>query len=126
MARPKKITKAVVRKLEEGFLLGLSDREACLYADIAPSTLYEYCREHEEFSERKELLKEQVKLRAKLNVAEVIRRGDIDISLWYLQRKAKDEFSTKQEIEHSGGMENRLDLSGLSVEELRKLAQTDG
>lgn len=126
MARPKKITKEVVQKLEEGFMRGLTDREACLYADVRLSTFYDYCKEKEEFSERKELLKDQVKMRAKLNVTDSIQRGNIDLSLWYLERKAKDEFSTKQEIEHSGGLENKLDLSGFSAEELRKLAQTDG
>lgn len=65
VARPKKIDTTVVRKLEHGFLNGLSDREACLFANIAPSTLYEYCKENPEFSERKELLKDQVKLKAK-------------------------------------------------------------
>lgn len=59
MARPRKITKETVQKLEEGFLMGLSDREACIYADIAVSTLYNYCKKHKEFSERKELLKRQ-------------------------------------------------------------------
>ena len=34
--------------------MGLSDREACIYADIAVSTLYDYCKKHKEFSERKE------------------------------------------------------------------------
>ena len=34
MARPRKITKETVQKLEEGFLMGLSDREACIYAVI--------------------------------------------------------------------------------------------
>lgn len=95
MGRPKKITKAVVQKLEEGFLRGLTDREACLYADVSLSTFYDYCRENEEFLERKELLKDQVKMRAKLNVTGSINRGNIDLSLWYLERKAKDEFSTK-------------------------------
>ena len=42
MARPRKITKETVQKLEEGFLMGLSDREACIYADIAVSTLYDF------------------------------------------------------------------------------------
>ena len=44
------------------------------------------------------MLKEQVKMQAKLNVSEAIENKDIDISKWYLERKAKDEFSTKQEI----------------------------
>lgn len=122
MARPKKITKAVLQKLEEGFMKGLSDREACLYVGISAQTLYNYCKEHPEFLERKELLKEQLKMRAKLTLAQKIEKGNLGMTMWYLERKAKDEFSLKQEIEHSGGVENRLDLSGLSVEELRKLA----
>ncbi|MGE6370697.1 hypothetical protein ACQKDD_13220 [Planococcus kocurii] len=126
MARPKKIKKEVVQKLEKGFKRGLTNREACLYADVRLSTFYDYCKEKEEFSERKELLKDLVKMRAKLNVTDSIQRGNIDLSLWYLERKAKDEFSLKKEIEHNSGLENRLDLSGLSVEELRKLINSDG
>ena len=53
MGRPRKITEEVVGKLEYGFLMGLSDGEACVYADIAVSTLYDYCKKHKEFSERK-------------------------------------------------------------------------
>lgn len=96
--RPTVMTDAVLRKLEHGFSCGLSDREACLYADIWPSTLYEYCENHPEFSERKELLKEQVKMQAKLNLASSISSGDEKASEWYLERKAKDEFSTKTEV----------------------------
>ena len=32
--------------------MGLSDREACIYADIAVSTLYDYCEKYNEFSEQ--------------------------------------------------------------------------
>jgi len=78
MARPRKITKETVQKLEEGFLMGLSDREACIYADIAVSTLYDYCKKHKEFSERKELLKDNIKMKSKLNVAHGIKNGDIN------------------------------------------------
>lgn len=97
--RPTVMTEAMIGKLEMLFTKGLTDREACLIADISPSTLYDYCNEHPEFAERKELLKEQIKTQAKLNVAEAIaEKKDIDMSKWYLERKARDEFSTKQEI----------------------------
>lgn len=121
MARPKKITKEILRKLEEAFLLGLSDREACLYADLATSTFYDYCKEHKGFSERKELLKDNMKMQSKINIANKINKGDIDLSLWYLERKCKDEFSSKQEIQHSGNMSINNPMSGLTTEELRKL-----
>lgn len=98
VGRPTVMTEEVIEKLEELFLKGLTDREACLIANIHPATLYNYCSEHPDFLERKELLKEQIKTQAKLNVAEAIENKDVDMSKWYLERKAKDEFSTKQEI----------------------------
>ena len=98
VGRPTVMTEDMIGKLELLFAKGLSDREACLIADISPSTLYDYCTANPDFAERKELLKEQVKTKAKLNIAEAIEQEDIDISKWYLERKAKDEFSTKQEI----------------------------
>lgn len=119
MARPRKINRDVLRKLEEGFMLGLSDRQACLYADIALSTLYEYQKVCPAFSERKEALKENVKMRAKINIAKVIDEGDIDMSIWYLKHAAADEFSTKQQI----AIENPY--GGLTQEQLERLADAD-
>lgn len=98
VGRPTVMTKSVLRKLEFAYLKGLTDAEACLYANIGTSTLYDYCNAHPEFAERKELLKKNPVARAKINVAEKIEKGDIEASKWYLERRAKDEFSTKQEI----------------------------
>jgi hypothetical protein len=61
--------------------------------------LYDYCNKYPEFSERKETLKKQPSVKAKLNVTEAIEQGDVDLSKWYLERKNKDEFSLKQQIE---------------------------
>ena len=98
IGRPTVMTEETIQKLEYAFMKGLTDLEACLYADISKSTLYNYCEENPSFMDRKELLKEQVKMRAKLNISEAIENNDKDTSKWYLERKAKDEFSTKQEI----------------------------
>lgn len=46
--------------------------------------------------------------------------------IFWLKNRMPDQWRDKQEINHSGGLESKLDLTGLSVEELRKLAQTDG
>lgn len=117
--RPAKMTLETLQKLEEGFLMSLSDREASLYADIAPSTLYAYCQEHSDFSERKELLKEQVKIKAKSNITKAINDGDKPLSQWYLERKAKDEFSTRTEQTGAGGK----DLVPPTTDEQRNLAE---
>ena len=44
-------------------------------------------------------MKEKTKTQAKLNVAEAIENKDIEVSKWYLERKAKDEFSARQIID---------------------------
>ena len=98
VGRPTVMTEAVLSKLEMLFAKGLTDREACLIADISPSALYDYCVENPKFAEQKELLKDKPKIAAKLNIAEAIEAKNIDMSKWYLERKAKDEFSPRQEI----------------------------
>lgn len=118
--RPTKMTAGTLRKLEELFVRGLSDEEACLLADIGTSTLYDYCRDNPQFSERKELLKQRVKTRAKLNISKAIEDGDVDLSKWYLERRDKD-FKTKQSVEHEGAIQTTNPFAGLSTEELRKM-----
>ncbi len=93
----------MLAKLESAFLNGMSDREACLFAGIAPSTLYRYQEENPGFSERKEMLKDNVKMYARLNISKAIQeKGDNAISQWYLERKGKNEFAQKTETELSG------------------------
>ena len=54
-----------VGKLEEAFLWGCTDIEACVYADIHRDTLYAYITKHPEFSDRKETLKTSPTMKAK-------------------------------------------------------------
>lgn len=98
VGRPTVMTEEVLQKLEYAFMRGLTDLEACLFANIGTTTLYNYCEENPEFRERKEELKKNPTAKAKLNVYEAIENKDVDVSKWYLERKAKDEFSTKQEV----------------------------
>lgn len=98
VGRPTVMTEDVLQKLEYAFMRGLTDVEACLYADIGTTTLYNYCEENPAFRERKEELKQHPTAQARLNVAEEIEKGNAEMSKWWLERKAKNEFSTKQEI----------------------------
>ena len=98
VGRPTVMTEAVLQKLEYGFMKGLTDEQCCGYADISPSTLYNYCNENPEFMERKEQLKNKPSVRAKLNIVDAIEEGNAELSKWWLERKEKSEFSTKQEI----------------------------
>lgn len=107
--RPTVMTGETLQKLEDAFLDGLSDRQACLVADISLQTLYNYGKENPEFLERKELLKENNKIRAKRVVSKELKNGNTGVALWYLERKEKEEFSTKQITELSGGAELSID-----------------
>lgn len=112
MGRPTVVTPEVLRKLEEAFALGCTDLEACLYADIASSTFYDYQKAHPDFLDRKLELKETPVLKARTTVVNNLH--DPDLALKYLERKKKDEFGTKVTNEHVGkdGMEliNKVEI----------------
>lgn len=97
MARPTVMTKEVIAKLEEAFGWGCTDREACLWADISEESLYYYQKKNPSFQSRKESLKDTPVLFARKTVVNAIKKGDRTMSLAYLDRKKKDEFSTKVE-----------------------------
>lgn len=97
--RPRKINDDILKKLEQGFMYGFTDVEACLYADISPQTLYNYCKRKPKFLERKEELKNRPKLRAKMNIVKSLESNDLKTSKWYLERKSRDEFGIKDQEE---------------------------
>ena len=94
--RPTVMTEAVIAKLEEAFLLGCTDLEACLLADISKDALYDYQNKNPEFTERKQRLKETPVLKARTSVVKEL-ESNPELALKYLERKKKDEFSTRQE-----------------------------
>ena len=96
--RPTVMTDEVVAKLEYGFMRGLNDTEACCYAGISRQAFYDYIQRNPEFADRKEELKSHPSTKAKLNITEAIESGNEELSRWWLERKNKQEFSTKQEI----------------------------
>ena len=119
--RPDKIDEKVLSKLEEGFSMGLTDVECCLYADIASATLYRYIEKNPKFRERKEELKNNLKMVAKTNLDKSIKKWDLTDSKWYLERKGKDEFSLKQEIDQKSEIDLNINISELTDEELDKI-----
>lgn len=50
---------------------------------------------------------------------------DTTAAIFWLKNRRPDKWRDKQDIEHSGGVTNQIDLSGLTAEELRKLANSD-
>lgn len=98
--RPTVMTDAIVEKLEEAFSWGCTDEEACLYAGIHRTTLYNYIEIEPEFFDRKEELKKEVSLYAKRNIANAVKKKRVAyLSQWHLERK-DDEYKGKQIVEN--------------------------
>lgn len=97
------MTPEVIGKLEQAFLLGCTDLEACFFADISKDALYDYQAKTPGFAERKEKLKERPIFLARQSVINQM-EDDGDLALKFLERKRKDEFSVKSTTEHAGSI----------------------
>ncbi len=96
--RPTVMTPEVLQKLDDAFMAEASDEAACFIAGISPGTLYKYQRENPEYINRKERLKDDVRLRARMSVARAIRTEERpDTAKWYLERKDR-AFKAKSDV----------------------------
>lgn len=98
--RPAVLTPEALQLLKDAFMLGCTDEEACLRADISTSTLYNYQKANPSFLDKKQLWKQNPILLARETTVRGLKR-DHNHALRFLERKKKDEFSLKQEIDHT-------------------------
>lgn len=111
--RPTVMTPETLTNLEQAFSLGCTDMEACFFANIGKSALYNYQKEHPEFAERKEALKEKMIFAARTVIANSLADNDKDTAKWLLERKRKQEFSTR--IENTGADGEPLQMPVLNI-----------
>ena len=111
VGRPTVFTDETLQKLREGFLRGYSDEEACLYAEIAPATLYNYQKENPEYVEQKQQWKKNPILKAKNVVNDALDKKDRHVAQWYLERKSKDEFAERKEITGGDGEPLQVEIT---------------
>ena len=103
-----KFDKEIVQKLEEAFAMGADVSAACYYASISRQTYYNWVEENKELAEDLDKLKEKPVLKAYKTLKDNMHK--IEVAQWYLSRKRKDEFSTKEITEHTGELAiNRLE-----------------
>lgn len=95
--RPTVMTPEVFRKIEEVAALGGSIEEMAMFADINRATLYSYLEDNKEFSDRIDALRERPVLKARTTIMADIESPDT--AKWYLERKKRNEFSPKVEVE---------------------------
>ena len=103
--------------------MGCSDIEACLYADISKTALYNYQQKNPSFVDQKEQWKEQLTLKARTVIANALNNKDENTAKWYLERKAKNEFNTRTELTGANGgsisVTQNIDIE--KVKELKEL-----
>ena len=102
--RTSKYTEAVVRKLELAFKNDFNISQACDYANISRDTYYDWLEKKKGFSDKMEAAKSHLIRQAKINVARAVRKGDLDTSKFVLERRAKDEYSTRQDVDMTGNV----------------------
>jgi len=115
--RPTIMTPSVVTKLEQAFSLDCTVSEACFYAGISRETYYEFLRREPAFVDRFDSLRNKPVLKARQTVYTALKNPQY--ATWYLERKAKKEFSSRQELTGADG--DKLIEPQLSEEEKTRL-----
>jgi hypothetical protein len=100
--RPSKVTPQVLAILEDAFLIGHTDTEACLIANIDPATFYRYCKVNPDYARRKEELKENQFAIARRTLMKGVKENP-ELALKFLERKKKSEFGIKTELDLTTG-----------------------
>lgn len=91
------MTAEVIAKLDHAFSMGCSDLESCMYADVSQATLYRYQETHEEFRERKEVLKSNPIMLARSVLIDALADGDVNTAHKMIDRKE----GSKVNVDHS-------------------------
>lgn len=110
----------IIVRLENAFFDGLSNEQACALAGLSVSRFYEIQRDFPELKEQFNAAKQHTNLKARRNVAERIEKGDIETSKWWLERREKQDFSTR--TEHTGSNGGAIQHITLSPEQQKRLA----
>lgn len=99
-----KITEENMLEMERRFRDGATNLEA-IEGIMAEDTYYDNRKRNPEFAARMDMAREYITEIARGVVAKRIKRGDSDTSKWWLERKNKKEFSTRQELTGEDGKE---------------------
>ena len=112
--RPTKITPAVVAKLERALEAGFTITKACVVSGISYDAYNERYNADAKFRQKMELAKNWATEEARQVVVSAIKDKNLGMAKWWLERKAKDEFTTQPETP----LAKTSDYSNMSDEEL--------
>ena len=97
IGKPTVMTPQILDRLKQAFLMGCTDSEACLFAEIHTGTLYNYQTKHPEYALLKAEYKQNPILLARTEVIKGLRK-DSAHALKVMERLSKD-YKQKQEVD---------------------------
>jgi hypothetical protein len=118
------LDRAKVENLIGAYKIDCTDEEACTYAGISLDQLKYFKELHKEFYNIKSTCKQFPILKARKTIVDSLE--NTEDAKWYLERKKKNEFSIKSEIEHSGEVKQILTEEQINELIRRKANNTGG
>jgi hypothetical protein len=110
MAKPHGYSEEYVKSLEDAFKNGANIVQACLLSRISRETYYNWCEQKKGFLDRMTTAQEYPSVIARLAVVKAIgeevknpSRNGTENSWKWLERKNKDEFSSRSELTGKDG-----------------------
>lgn len=119
--KPTVVTTDVVALLISAFQDGLNVTQACWQAGIGRDAYYDRYNVDPEFADKMDRAREFPSMNSRKGIVKAIKNGDVHSMKWWLERRSKDEFSTRQEVTGRGG---RPFNEPLSPEEKAKVDST--
>ena len=117
--RPTVMTTYTVDRLRDAFSMDCTDAEACCYAEISMTTLYEYQKKHPGFADKKQLLKQKPYLIARKSVITGV-KADPRLALDYMKLKKSNEFKIKSDTGITDTDGKDVDICGVLDAALKK------
>lgn len=98
--RPTVFDQDTVRKLEQAFAMGCTVEEACYISGVSRSAYYKRLEDDIHFMDKMERAKLFMIIQARHTVYKAIQAGDVKTSMWFLERKRRDEFGVNAQHQH--------------------------
>ncbi len=110
MGRPSAITAVKEEIFAKAFRDGATVLEASKAAEVSPDAYYDRMTKDPDFADKMNLSKEYVTEFAKALLSRKIQRGDTETAKWWLERKAKKEFSSRTEVSGPDGESLKIEI----------------
>lgn len=94
---PIKVDEKKAREIIDATAKGLTKTEVCAYVGISPEAYKTAMERIPDLAKTVEAVKSMPNIKARLNVYEALKEGDLNTSKWYLERKAPD-YSNKTNV----------------------------